>query len=134
MLKGFSQLLKRMLAEAAAADILNAINLGGEGNSGGNLNAVFKGVGDFFGGNFADGGRPPSNKISIVGERGPELFVPDGVSGTVIPNGQMNRGGSTVTIGSMVFPGVTNEREARLAGGAAAQQILTRINGAGRYA
>ena len=132
MLKGFSQVLQRMLAEAAAADILNAIGLGGSDNSGGNLGALFKGAGDFFGGGFADGGRPPSNKISLVGERGPELFIPDGVSGTVIPNSEISQG-NTVTIGSMVFPGVSNEREAKLAGGAAAQQILTRINGAGRY-
>ena len=34
---------------------------------------------------FADGGRPEPNKLSIVGEEGPELFVPD-TAGTVIPN------------------------------------------------
>jgi uncharacterized phage infection (PIP) family protein YhgE len=38
-----------------------------------------------FGGFFADGGRPPMGKVSVVGERGPELFVPDS-SGTIIPN------------------------------------------------
>jgi hypothetical protein len=45
------------------------------------------GIGKFFGGLFANGGRPPRNKVSVVGERGAELFVPDGVSGTVIPSG-----------------------------------------------
>lgn len=35
---------------------------------------------------FADGGRPDPNKISIIGERGPELFIPDGLRGTVLPN------------------------------------------------
>ena len=39
-----------------------------------------------FGGFFADGGRPPLGKASIVGERGPELFIPD-TAGTIIPNG-----------------------------------------------
>jgi hypothetical protein len=34
---------------------------------------------------YADGGRPPTNKVSLVGERGPELFVPD-TAGTIIPN------------------------------------------------
>lgn len=38
-----------------------------------------------FGGFFADGGRPPMGKLSVVGERGPELFVPDS-AGTIIPN------------------------------------------------
>ena len=37
-----------------------------------------------FGGAFADGGRPPLGNISLVGERGPELFVPD-TAGTILP-------------------------------------------------
>lgn len=37
-----------------------------------------------FGGFFADGGRPPQGRVSVVGERGPELFVPD-QTGTVVP-------------------------------------------------
>jgi hypothetical protein len=45
-----------------------------------------QGVGMAFSGlGFADGGRPPMNQASIVGERGPELFVPD-TAGTVLPN------------------------------------------------
>lgn len=35
---------------------------------------------------FADGGRPPVGQPAIVGERGPEVFVPD-QPGTVVPNG-----------------------------------------------
>jgi len=38
---------------------------------------------------FANGGRPPVGRASIVGERGAELFVPDR-AGTVIPNHQLN--------------------------------------------
>lgn len=38
---------------------------------------------------FADGGNPPVGKASIVGERGPELFVPR-TSGTIIPNNQLS--------------------------------------------
>ena len=41
---------------------------------------------------FANGGRPPVGRPSIVGERGPELFVPD-KAGTIIPNHEL--GGST---------------------------------------
>ena len=37
---------------------------------------------------FAAGGRPPVGRPSIVGERGPELFVPS-TSGTIIPNNQI---------------------------------------------
>ena len=43
---------------------------------------------------FANGGMPPVGKPSIVGEKGPELFVPK-TSGTVIPNDKLGGGGST---------------------------------------
>tara|TARA_R100000654_G_scaffold21682_2_gene43701 strand:- start:9196 stop:11322 length:2127 start_codon:yes stop_codon:yes gene_type:complete len=42
----------------------------------------------FLGGFFADGGRPPVGRPSIVGEKGAELFVPD-QAGTIIPNNQL---------------------------------------------
>jgi len=38
---------------------------------------------------FANGGRPPVGRPSIVGERGPELFVPS-TAGTIIPNNAMS--------------------------------------------
>ena len=57
-----------------------------------------KGLGGFLGGIlgglFANGGQPPVNKISVVGERGPELFVPRS-AGTIIPNNEI--GGESVT-------------------------------------
>lgn len=53
-------------------------------------------LGSFFGGFFADGGRPPVGKASIVGEDGPEWFIPD-TAGTVVPNGG-SMGGPSITI------------------------------------
>ena len=38
---------------------------------------------------FADGGRPEVGKTSIVGEKGPELFVAD-KPGTIVPNDKLN--------------------------------------------
>jgi len=50
------------------------------------------------GGFFANGGRPPVGRASIVGERGPELFVPDR-AGTIVPNHQLGgMGGSTSVV------------------------------------
>jgi phage-related minor tail protein len=49
------------------------------------------------GGYFADGGDPPVGKVSVVGERGPELFVPR-TSGTIIPNHALNSMGSTTNV------------------------------------
>ena len=54
------------------------------------------GIGSIFGGFFADGGRPPINRPSIVGEAGPELFVPD-TAGTIIPNNKLG-GATTVNV------------------------------------
>lgn len=39
----------------------------------------------------ASGGRPPVGQVSMVGERGPELFVPD-VAGTIVPNSRLGSG------------------------------------------
>lgn len=43
---------------------------------------------------FAEGGQPPVNKPSIVGEQGPELFVPK-TAGTIIPNDKLGMGGGS---------------------------------------
>jgi len=51
------------------------------------LNTFWLAIKSFAGGlfGFAGGGRPPVGVPSIVGENGPELFIPDG-AGTIIPN------------------------------------------------
>ena len=66
----------------------------GAGASGGEKKGIGGFIGGILGGLFANGGQPPVNKISVVGERGPELFVPK-TSGTVIPNNQI--GGESIT-------------------------------------
>ena len=62
------------------------------------LRGITGGAGGIFGSlpflNFANGGRPPVGRPSIVGEKGPELFVPRR-SGTIIPNDKLAGGGST---------------------------------------
>jgi len=71
--------------------------LGGFGENFGKGKDGGKGLGGFLGGIlgglFANGGQPPVNKISVVGERGPELFVPRS-AGTIIPNNQI--GGQSI--------------------------------------
>ena len=61
------------------------------------VNTILGGIAPgLFGGllGFSRGGRPPTGKPSIVGEKGPELFVPKR-SGTIIPNDKLAGGGST---------------------------------------
>ena len=46
---------------------------------------------------FAEGGRPPVGMASLVGERGPEMFVPDS-AGTIIPNNRLGGRHTYITI------------------------------------
>lgn len=73
---------------------------------------LFGGLGDFFGGFFADGGRPPMGKVSVVGEDGPEFFMPD-TAGTIIPNGG-GMGGVSVTNNFHISTGVSQTVRAEL--------------------
>jgi len=57
---------------------------------------IFSGIGDFFGGFFANGGNVRGGQAAVVGERGPELFVP-GQDGRIVPNHEMG-GGGDVTV------------------------------------
>ena len=77
---------------------------------------------------FANGGRPPVGKASLVGERGPELFVPDR-AGTIVPNHAM--GGANVTVnvdasGSSVEGNADQASQLGKAIGIAVQQELVK--------
>ena len=63
--------------------------LGSKGEKGGGLLGAI--------GLFANGGRPPVGRPSIVGERGPELFVPR-TSGTIVPNNKLGGGNNTSVV------------------------------------
>ena len=60
---------------------------GGEGGLGGLIQTGLSLLG------FASGGSPPLDRPSIVGEKGPELFIPR-TAGTIVPNNAM--GGTPV--------------------------------------
>jgi len=60
---------------------------------------------------FAAGGRPPVGEPSLVGERGPELFVPDR-PGTIVPNDRL--GGTVVINQRFDFRGASLEAAALL--------------------
>jgi lambda family phage tail tape measure protein len=50
-----------------------------------------------FGSSYADGGNPTPNTVNLVGERGPELFIPK-TAGTIIPNHALGSMGSTTNV------------------------------------
>lgn len=62
------------------------------------FDAFTGGLSGLFGGLFAEGGRPPLGKVSIVGDGGePELFVPD-QAGTIIPFSKLGQGGGSTSV------------------------------------
>jgi len=85
--ESLNDVLRNVVDKLADAALNMAIfgNAGGGSVTGGLLGAI----------GFANGGRPPVGRASIVGERGPELFVPDR-AGTIIPNNQLGGGTSIV--------------------------------------
>ena len=78
------------------------------------LSGISSGIGGFFSSllGFADGGQPPINKPSIVGEKGPELFVPK-TAGTIIPNGGGNGGGTSGAGGNTYITNNINAVDAK---------------------
>tara|TARA_R100001129_G_scaffold186424_1_gene178091 strand:- start:434 stop:2527 length:2094 start_codon:yes stop_codon:yes gene_type:complete len=75
--------LKRKLIEVAIQNAISGLNIGGE-------------VGDFFKDVFkAEGGPVNRGRPYIVGERGPEMFVPN-TSGSIVPNNSLGGGGASV--------------------------------------
>lgn len=116
-----------------AADLLNnianklldiAVNMAlfgtmsGTGTGGGLLGGLFR----------ANGGSVASGQPYIVGERGPELFMP-GRSGTIIPNHNLGGGGISVVVnvdasGSSVTGDQTQGKQLGLAVSAAVQAEL----------
>jgi hypothetical protein len=91
----------KLLGTQIIAETLARFTIGQVTGKGGSLLDTLGSVSTaVFGGSFANGGNPPVGKVSLVGERGPELFVPK-VPGTIIPN---NRLGGTGAISVHVTP------------------------------
>lgn len=78
--KDITRIILRKQVTEPLADMIGGIFSGGKSGGGGN---IFSGIGKIFG--FADGGNVRGNEPIVVGERGPELFVPSG-SGAIVSN------------------------------------------------
>lgn len=92
----FTDLANSIIADIARIiirqELSNALGIGGGSGGGGSsmIAGLFKSV---LG--FAGGGSPPVGQVSMVGESGPELFVPR-TAGTIIPNSALGGGGNMV--------------------------------------
>jgi lambda family phage tail tape measure protein len=102
----FSSMVNSMIADLVRFQIQQSImkplmqSLSGTGggievSNGGFLDSALK----LFG--FANGGQPPVGVPSIVGERGPELFIPN-TPGTIVPNHALSGGGQAITYAPVI--------------------------------
>ena len=129
--------LKRKLVEVAMQRAVSGIGnflgnaLGGifGGRGGGGSGVKFGSVNLGIGQRFADGGRPPVGRASLVGEKGPELFVPSR-SGTIIPNNQLGGGTTNIVNVSVDASGSSvsgNDQDAQALGNVIAVAIRSEL-------
>lgn len=89
--------MTRAVSNNFAQQLFGGFGQAGGGSAGGWLSGLF---GSFFGGGLAGGGPVSGGTPYIVGENGPELFIPQ-ASGRIANNAEvrgMGRGGATINI------------------------------------
>lgn len=134
MLKGFGQTIQRMIAEAASAQLMRSLfgDMGKTGSVGGWAGQALSWAGTLFGGARASGGSVATGHAYMVGERGPEMFVPSS-AGAILPTGSQ-AGGQRSEYNINVTVPAGSSQETRRAAAAGAREALGFINQAGRYA
>jgi hypothetical protein len=109
---GFKKMIDRMVAEAIAAKIVSSL-FGASGSGGGMFGDVLGTIGSAigFGGARATGGDVMPGRSYLVGEQGPEMFVPR-TAGAVLPNSVVSgSGGRSMTVNqNFHFPGQVDRR------------------------
>lgn len=126
-LVGVLKQMARLILQQQLMNALSGFNIfGGGGGAGGGFGVTPATSGLDFSGAFANGGRPAVGKAALVGERGPELFVPDR-AGTIVPNHAMGSSNIVVNVdakGSNVQGDQSNAKALGQAIGAAVQAEL----------
>ena len=98
----FYRIAERAAAGLSFYDFLQTVH--------GLLGELLKSGGQLLG--FASGGEPPVGRPSLVGERGPELFVPR-TAGTIIPAAQTARIGGGVVVNQVIHVTTTGPGDRR---------------------
>lgn len=115
-------LIQKYIVDAAFGAITSAFGGGTTTSTGGGGGGGSNGLPKFANGGVATGGRP-----AIVGERGPELFIPNR-TGRVIPNDELGGGGVVVNQTINVTTGVQQTVRAEIA------NLLPQISNAAKSA
>lgn len=108
-------------AVSSANHAIGGLNLPGLSAAQSFIGGISSGVSSIAGFFHAAGGPVSAGVPGIVGERGPELFIPR-TSGTIIPNnqlGQISQGGGGLTVNNYIYP-AAGQDEATIGGIAAA--------------
>lgn len=105
------QEVNRLVAQDLASKLFKAVASGGSGSGGSGGGLISSIFGFLFGGARAYGGPVGTSQAYLVGERGPELFVPSS-RGTIVPNGSFGGG---ITINVSVQGPVTRETQTQIA-------------------
>lgn len=137
MHKSFGTMIQRMVAEAVAADLMNRLLASSKAASGSGdfFGGLLGAFGSIFGGAREAGGPVTAGKAYLVGERRPELFVPN-TSGTIIPDVGMaaNSAGSGGPITLNVNVAAGTPEQVRRSAAAGAREALSALSNAQRYA
>ena len=94
VLKSWILTLEQMVLKAAAIQLFKGL-----AGSGGWVGTAFGAVAGMYGGARAEGGPVSPGRAFLVGERGPELFMPSS-SGSIVPNGGGVVINQNVTVGA----------------------------------
>lgn len=99
----FRDLINSMVEEILRSQIQNLIKsifspMTGGAGGGGIFGTILSSI---FGGGRANGGPVANNKSYLIGEKGPELFVPK-TAGTVVPNDMLGGGGGKQVINNYI--------------------------------
>lgn len=124
ILQTFGQMIVKLIAQAAAADLAGRLFGAAGGGTGGGWIGALAGA---FGGGKAAGGPVSPNSAYMVGERGPEMFVPNS-AGKIVPNNKLGGGSTSISNHFTVQTEqpVTRRTEEQLA--AAASRGVARAN------
>lgn len=135
-----SDVLKGLAKDTLGLYIRNSItgplaqSIGGAAGGGGGFDfgKLLSTAGSWFGGFFADGGSPPMGKVSVVGENGPELFVPN-TAGSIVPNHALGGGQRVTVVQNFTVGDVATVSQVREAVAGSERRIAGTIGRSQRY-
>lgn len=141
VINGFKNMIAQMLAQWAASKLTDAIGgafgFGGQGGGGGKgggggggnplAGLLSAGISGIFGGLFAEGGTPPLGKISVIGENGPEFWVPPG-AGTIVPAGAgVGAGPTSISVDFRNYGPISHEADEKRLARAIVRNLKTQM-------